>query len=244
MIKVLLVYEDYNELVLAESFLKKVGFDVVGISNEILVHDQLLSFNPDIVVANGKSQRVSSFSIGQKMKENQRFHGKCIIVVPKDTRPAPQEILKMKMDGILEAPVQPEKLIQVLCRLANTDSANFIDKFQKAKISDPELQTSMMVSSAPGGESTYVTGKSQKNTQNPIPLRPNASSSKPFQDPERIQNYSKFTENVEIDMKRSTHDRKDLKDRQKDLKKDWNFDKLDDLDEQRIQFANALFKKK
>ena len=59
MVKVLLVYEDFNELTLTESCLKKVGFDVVGISNELLVSDQLLAFYPDIVVAHGKNGKVS-----------------------------------------------------------------------------------------------------------------------------------------------------------------------------------------
>lgn len=244
MVKVLLVYEDFNELVLAESFLKKVGFDIVGVSNEVLLHDQLLSFNPDVVVANGRSSRVSSFSVGQKMKENHRFQGKCVVVVPKDVRPSPQEMLKMKMDGILESPVQPDKLIQVLCRLTNQDANAFLEKFQKAKLTDPELQKNMMVTSTSSAESIAVKGNFGSNSEAAVVKSASLASQIPLRDPERIQKYTKMTAGIEFDMKQSSHTRQDIKEKQKDLKKDWDFDKLEDLDEQKREFASALFRKK
>ena len=101
MVKVLLVYDDFNELTLTESYLKKIGFDVVGISNEILINDQILSFNPEILVVHGKNMKVSSFSVGQKLKDYGRYHGKAVIVVPKGMRPSPSEMIKMKMDAMI-----------------------------------------------------------------------------------------------------------------------------------------------
>jgi len=228
MVKVLLAFEDFNELTLTESYLKKVGFDVVGISNEVLLGDQLLSFNPDIVVAHGKNNRVSSFSVGQKMKENHRFHGKVVIVVPKDVRPGPTEIIKMKMDGIIESPLAPDKLIQVLCRLSSQDAQSYLDKLHKSKLSDPELQRRFMVSGLMPGE---------------VPPPPVAPAD-PFQDADRAKKYDRFTQGVQFDIKQSTHSRGDIREKQKDLKKDWDFDKLEDQDELRRQFAEALFKKK
>ena len=244
MVKILLVYEDFNELTLTETYLKKVGFDVVGISNEVLLHDQLLSFNPDIIVANGKNARVSSFSIGQKMKDNHRYHGKVVIIVPKDVRPTPQDVLRMKMDGIIETPVHPEKLIQVLCRLGNQPAAGYLEKFQKARLSDPELNKRLvmvtgsvapMPTTAPAG-SVPSAAASNSSTA--------AGSRISIDDPQRMAKYKKFTAGVEIDLAHSTHQRQDLKEKQKDLKKNWNFDALEDQDELRKKFAEALFKKK
>jgi DNA-binding NarL/FixJ family response regulator len=229
MVKVLLVYEDFNDLTLTESYLKRVGFDVVGISNEILIQDQILSFNPDVIVANGRNPKVSSFSVGQKMKENQRYQGKVVIVVPKDVRPSPQDILRIRMDGIIETPVNPEKLIQVLCRLTNQSPTIYMDKFQKARLSDPELKRLIMVTST------------QPATPNVSPL---SNSGVAIDDPQRMSKYKKFTEGVNFDLKASTHQRQDLKEKQKDLKKNWNFDELEEQDRLRQQFAEALFKKK
>jgi DNA-binding NarL/FixJ family response regulator len=243
MVKILLVYEDFNELTLTESYLKRVGFDVVGIGNEVLLHDQILSFRPDIIVAHGKNARVSSFSVGQKMKENQRYSGKVVIVVPKDVRPSPQDVLHMKMDGIIESPVQPEKLIQVLCRLGGQAPTSFLEKFQKARLSDPEL----------GKRLFMVTGSATPMAAAPTASPPSGASGDiaavsgagvAIDDPQRVSRYKKFTDGVDIDLKHSTHQRQDIKEKQNNLKKGWDFDKLEDQDLLRQQFAEALFKKR
>lgn len=228
MVKVLLVFEDFNELTLTETYLKKVGFDVVGITNEVLIQDQLLSFNPEIIVAFGKNSRVSSFSIGQKLKENSRYHGKLVIVVPKDIRPTANEMLKMKMDGILEAPIEPEKLVQVLARLSGQPAATYVDKLHKARFAEPEIQSRMV--------------QSRPTEAEVIPIRPGLNIS--IQDPERVKKYEQFTKDIHFDPQQSTHQRKDLKEKQKELKKTWDFDALEGLDKLRRQFAEALFKKK
>jgi len=259
MVKILLIYEDFNELTLTESYLKKVGFDVVGISNEVLMNDQILSFNPDVIVAHGKNPRVSSFSVGQKMKENHRYHGKVVIIVPKDVRPTPQDILRIKMDGIIEMPVQPEKLIQVLCRLTGQSPIHFVEKFQKARLSDPDLDKRLiMVTGNPGvyapsglpaaaaASSAFHTSPSAvaapPGTSNVTPI--SGGSSVPLDDPQRMARYKKYTADISIDLAQSTHQRQDLKEKQKELKKNWNFDTLEDQDRLRQQFAEALFKKK
>lgn len=243
MVKILLVYEDFNELTLTESYLKKVGFDVVGISNEVLLADQLLSFNPDVIVANGKNQRVSSFSIGQKMKENHRYQGKVVIIVPKDVRPSPQDVLRMKMDGIIESPVQPEKLIQVLCRLSNQPATGFVEKFQKARLSDPELNKRLFMVTGSGAAAAPAASPAAAGPVGSA-AQSGSSAGVSIDDPQRMSRYKKFTEDVEIDLTYSTHQRQDLKEKQKELKKNWNFDKLEDQDDLRKQFAEALFKKK
>jgi DNA-binding NtrC family response regulator len=222
MIKVLLVFEDFNELTATETVLKKVGFDVVGINSEISMQEQLLAFYPDIVVAHGKSSRVSSLSVGQKMKENHRYPGKVVIVVPKDVRPSPQEMIKMKMDGILEAPLQAEKLIQLLSRLMEHDPQPFLEKLQKAKLSDPNAQKQTFKVSGPAASSDKIL----------------------IQDPERAKKYATIVKGTQIDIKQSTHERNEIKQLQKELKKDWDFDQLDEQDKLKRQFAEALFKKK
>lgn len=236
MIKVLLVFEDFNELTLTESYLKRVGFDIVGISNEILLQDQLLTFNPDIVVAHGKNNRVSSFSVGQKMKDNHKFHGKVVIVVPKDVRPGPAEIIRMKMDAIIESPLAPEKLIHVLCRLTNQDPQGYLDKLNKSKINDPENKKGFMVSGK--GDSSNTETVSGGATVTPI------RESVTINDPARARKYETIVKGTQIDIERSTHNRNDIKAIQKDLKKDYDFSRLEDQDELKRQFAEALFKKK
>jgi hypothetical protein len=232
MVKVLLVYEDFNELTLTESYLKKVGFDVVGISNELLVSDQLLAFHPDIVVAHGKNGKVSSFSVGQKLKENHKYIGKAVIVVPAGVRPMPSDILAMKADALMEPPVHPQKLLQVLARLGGVPAEPLLEKFHKARMSDPELQRLVPISSPSPLEA--------KSEDQPA----SAKIFIPIQDTARAQKYSKMIKSTKIDPQATTFERKEVRERQKELKKDWNFDVMEELDELRKSFTAALFKKK
>ncbi len=129
--KILLVFADYNELEATQVFLKKVGFDVVGINNEAKLADQLLAFNPDIVVSSGATAQVSSLRVGTKLKENTRFHGKAVIIFPADYRPTPTDLIKVRMDATLELPVDPIRLLQILAKLSNQDPFALAEKFRK-----------------------------------------------------------------------------------------------------------------
>lgn len=229
MVRILLVYEDFNELTLTESYLKKVGFDVVGISNEVLINDQILTFNPEVIVAFGKNLKVSSFSVGQKLKDNPKFNGKVVIIVPKEIRAAPHEMMKMKMDAILESPVKPEKLISVLSKLAGIAPGTLADKFKKSKIKDPEIEKLIMVSGALS-DGKYLAPPVKKK----VIL---------IDDPVRAEKYNQLVKNEKIDVKATSHDRSDIKAHQDDLKKDWDFDELEEMDRLKRQFADALFRK-
>jgi hypothetical protein len=244
MVKVLLVFEEFNEMSLTETSLKKIGFDVTGITNEVLLSEKLLSFNPDVVVGFGKNSRVSSFSVGQKMRENHRFQGKVLIVVPKGVRPSPQEIMKMKMDGILEAPIELEKMIHIIARLSGQSADGYLEKLHKARLGDASDGSRRPTSLSPVNPSaaaivppsSMIQG-AQKSFTGPE-LAPSS-----YDDPERIKKYLDMSQGLQVDLKQSTHTKVALKRKQDDLKKTWDFNKLDDLDKLKREFASALFRK-
>lgn len=199
--KILLVYDDFNELTLTESYLKRVGFDVLGIGNELLVSEQILAFNPDLIVAFGRNHRVSSVSVGQKLKDHRSYQGRVIIIVPQGHRPTAQDVLKMKADGIMEAPFAADKLIALMCKVLALDSKLFLEKWKKV---EREVAPALV---------------------------------------EKREKYQRIAEATEIDIKQTSFQRGDIKTRQQDLKKDWNFDKLEEQDQLKREFAKALFQK-
>ena len=221
MVKVLLVYEDFNLLTLTESCLKKVGFDVQGVSNEVLIQDQILSFNPNVIVASGQRQRVSIVSVGQKLKHDKHFRGQLLLIAPTGMKPTAQELLLMKFDAVMEHPVSPEKLIACLCRLSSIDSQPLLNKFAKARMSDPDLE--LKIRNLMGSSSNLHVDS--------------------FSDPVRAQKYNQIAKDHPISVLGTSHRRADIVKAQKELKKDWDFDKLEELDELKHQFAEALFKK-
>lgn len=132
MSKILLVYDDFAELNATELSLKKCSFDVIGLTNEYTVKDQIVSFNPDILVGFGNTQRVSSLSVGKKIKEMGRWTGKSILLFPKSYELTAEDLLQMRMDMLLETPVSVIRLIQIICKLLKHDEKAAIEKLAKS----------------------------------------------------------------------------------------------------------------
>jgi DNA-binding response OmpR family regulator len=223
MVKVLLVFEDYNQLTLAEVCLKKIGFDVLGLTNDNQLFDKMLGFPPQVIILSGRGSRVNSIGISQKIKESHRGSGKVIVALVKDQKPTTEELLKMKVDGFLESPLVPEKLIASVCRLSTLTAEFYLEKFKKLQQSDREFAQKM---------------KSLEGDHQPE-KRPTDL----LNDPQRLKNYQKFVQNEKVDLRQTSHQREALKLAQENLKKGWNFDDLEEQDELRRQFAEALFKK-
>lgn len=136
MSKILLVYDDFAELNATELSLKKCNFDVIGLTNEYTLKDQIIAFNPEIVVGFGNSQRVSSISIGKKVKEMTRWAGKSVLIFPKNYDLPADELLRMRMDMLLESPISVIRLIQIICKLTKQDEKTIIEKLAKSFAKD------------------------------------------------------------------------------------------------------------
>lgn len=131
MSKVLLVYDDFAELTAIDYSLKKVGFDVIALTNEFTIKDQVIAFNPDILICSGSSSRVSTISVGKKVKEMSRWPGKSVLIFPENYEIPPDELIKIRMDMMLEAPVPLTRLIQIIAKLSGQDDQIVIDKLVK-----------------------------------------------------------------------------------------------------------------
>lgn len=136
MSKILLVYDDFAELNATELSLKKATFDVIGLTNEYTIKDQIVSFNPDILVGFGSTSRVSSLSVGKKIKEMTRWTGKSILIFPKGHVLQADDLIKMRMDMLLETPVSVIRLIQIVCKLLKQDERAILEKLIKSFAKD------------------------------------------------------------------------------------------------------------
>jgi hypothetical protein len=170
MLKILLVYDDFQELTSVELMLKKTGFDVVGITSEFSLAEQLLSFNPQVVVAQGRTAKVSTANVGRRLRESVRWDGHSVLIFYPNAKPQPTELLKIRMDVGLEYPVEPTKLLQVLAQLGNLDANQLVDKLIKSMAQDTAAAGAGGPSSQAGQkserESVYVSGGQVPTEQN------------------------------------------------------------------------------
>ena len=164
MLKILLVYDDFQELTSVELMLKKIGFDVVGITSEFSLAEQLLSFNPQIVVAQGRTAKVSTANVGRRLRESARWDGQSVLIFYSNAKPQPTELLKIRMDVGLEYPVEPTKMVQVLAQLGSLDANQLLDKLIKNMADTATAQTnkdSTTFSNRSDRDSVFVSGGTQ-----------------------------------------------------------------------------------
>lgn len=190
MSKILLVYDDFAELNATELSLKKGTFDVIGLTNEYTVKDQIVSFNPDIVVGFGTSQRVSSLSVGKKIKEMNRWTGKSILIFPKGHAISAGDLIRMRMDMLLESPVSVIRLIQIICKLLNQDEKTVLDKLAKsfAKDRNDNLAFASFDSATVKAIQTIQGELEHLDSSTPFELNENASSGAENIDVTSLQN--------------------------------------------------------
>ncbi|WP_374073877.1 hypothetical protein [Bdellovibrio bacteriovorus] len=190
--KILLVYEDYADLMAVEGTLKKVGFDVIGLSSEYAIAEQMLAFNPDLVVGSGRGGKVNSLGVGKRLKEMTRWQGKSVLIFPANFKPNPQELIRIRVDMILEAPVPPLRLVQVIGKILGHDEAILLERLNKSMHVESPQKTSSTVGGpkhSPEGEAIYVKG---------IVEGENPESEESSLDPERVQvDSQEFTLNTE-----------------------------------------------
>jgi DNA-binding response OmpR family regulator len=169
MLKILLVYDDFQELTSAELMLKKIGFDIVGITSEFSLAEQLLSFNPQIVVAQGRTAKVSTANVGRRLRESARWDGQSVLIFYPNAKPQPTELLKIRMDVGLEYPVEPTKMVQVLAQLGSLDSNQLLDKLIKSMAETAAIQANKenaTFSSRSENSTVFVSGGTQNQEQN------------------------------------------------------------------------------
>ena len=67
--KILLVIEDYHERTYLQTMLKKIGWDVIGLSTELGLSEQILTFRPDAIFASQAIRRIQGIELLKNIKK-------------------------------------------------------------------------------------------------------------------------------------------------------------------------------
>lgn len=139
--RVLLIIDDIQYAGHLETTLRKVGFDVETITNEFNMPDKLLSFNPDYIIVKGLGVRVTTETVGKKLKESTKFLGKVILVFPQDRKNSdPEELIKLRMDVLLFEPISALRLISSLLALNQVDKDTIFDRLMRLALTDQQFR--------------------------------------------------------------------------------------------------------
>lgn len=230
--RILLLLEDYGELMFLQTVLKKIGFDVEGIQNSRSLSDHVLSLNPDVLVMTAFGKRVRGFEIAQQMKRNRGIPEIILIRTPGSPPLDSQEIAAW-----LGSPVSAPMLLDAIADLGGLDKQTLQDKFKKLRMQEAAEKGRELK----GDESISVMDKSGSESENFAPeqvsvptLGPSSISSQ-----ERQERYKKFLTGETPPSHGFAV--KQVQEQVRDLRR--NEAEQDDLERQRRAFVEELFKK-
>jgi len=130
MLRVILVIDDYNELIYLQTLLKKLGFDVEGLQSTKKYADVSLGFNPQVLITTALGKKVDGLSLAQNITRR-RGLPKVFALRPRGIVLTEEALVQAGIDVVLDSPVQPKALIAALAQHAGADEESLLEKYDK-----------------------------------------------------------------------------------------------------------------
>ncbi len=246
--KVMLVIDEIQQMVGLESFLRRLGFDVLSLSKDSQVADAQLGFLPDIVIASHHGRNVDGVKLSRQLKKQMRPPPR-IAISYTTAPPALSKDDEKSIDALLEIPATGENAIRLLSQLAGLNSEPLLEKYRKfatAKLTRDEQVVIVQGSSAGGGKLVGALGSLGEESSEWDPkTKPGKSATARS---ERSNKYDAFLENHAKDLANGAAEKVLPRERaqqlMKKLKEDSASDKdlMDKINAEKLKFAEALFR--
>jgi len=222
MLRVLLAVEDFGEMVYLQILLSKIGFDVGTVKNPKVLMDSLYKMNPDIVLLTARRKRVIGIELS---KQTKKVVPKCkiILLAPPHIREQLTKSELMHAEAVLEMPVNPPALLEMIARLSSLNVESLMDKYKKMKAQLPAVPKA----------STYIQGSDYDHDHDNEVMRLPAQS-------ERYKNFLTLDEPPKVE----SFSKQKVVDIVKEIRAEPVTVVDADLEDERQAFVKALFKKK
>ena len=252
--RVLLVIDNVQFSAHLENTLRKLGYVTDALQNEYNLTERVLSFNPDIIVSRGTSNRLSTMNVGKRLKDNLKFIGKVLLVFTPENAPDKSQMNNIKSDLILLEPASALKIAMSVLNLEVVEKAGMRDKLYKMVQDDAafraeeqsyliqhgrSLEDELQTVRGAFNETTNDLGEIRLRVQNEL-------SGYAVKQTAKIETYNQHIDKINIDLKKGLSKRK-TKQENKENRKDWDIPaskEAQDLDLARKEFTTELFKKK
>lgn len=114
--RILLIIDDYNEMMYLQTLLKKLGFDVDSLTNTRNFSDAVLSFNPKFIVMTAQGKKVNGIELAKALVKRSglprvfllKFIGQSF---------SNGELSDTKIDRVMETPVNILNLLKSVCEI-------------------------------------------------------------------------------------------------------------------------------
>lgn len=229
MLRVLMVLEDYGELMFLQTVLKKIGFDVDAIQNARSFQESVLRMNPDVLVMTAAGKRVRGLDLLGQLKKNRGLPRVLLLHAPGASPENTPEV-----DMWREAPLSAANLLRAIAELSQLNEQVLLDKFGRLHLSEEEQERERVLKieniaqpSLARGENAGNFGQLKASTLN---------------DADRRDRYAKFLTGPAPE--RHGFSVKQVQEQVKSLRKEEAATDQGDLERERRAFVEHLFRKK
>ncbi|MES2963776.1 MAG: hypothetical protein V4760_07775 [Bdellovibrionota bacterium] len=230
--KVMLVIEDYSEMIGLETTLRRLGFDVLSVAKDVLVNDALLGFFPEILIATYKGRNVDGVKLALKLKKHQI--PPAIALLHSGSAPLISGEDRRAIDAFLESPLRAKSAIETVAKLAKMPVAPLLEKYEKVTNVDLSQGDELLIV----GTKAAAPEVSAKGEWDPVKTPGSSSISRSA----RSDRYDKFlTEHDEPVDRVMSHEvaAKAMRDLKKAALAEK--DQLDKIDKEKREFVKAMF---
>ncbi len=229
MLRVLMVLEDYGELMFLQTVLKKIGFDVDAIQNPRLFPDACLKMNPDVLVMTANGKKVKGLELSRSIR---RVRGVPQIILIRSGSLTKEEDLNV--DAWLDSPVGAMPLLNAIGDTCGLNKDVLADKFVKLRLQEVGEDEVPQLASDIEPLSEEEMARAVESFGNFEPLEKSTLS-----EADRKDRYKKFlTNEVPAEVGFSV---KQVQAQIKELRACENPEELADLERERKAFVEQLF---
>lgn len=234
--RVYLLIEEFTELTFLETLLKKIGFDTLGSQVVLGSIEKAMSVTPEILVM---SDIIKSQSTHEALQSFKKYRPSLkVVLLKKDLKYATPHNLQL-VDLIAKSPIDPEDFLRKLSKSANLNEELIIEKFHKLGLFKGEKGSAKIV--VQGGASSTSDEPVNKFVQS---LKVSKEDKKNEERKKRFESeLNRLTEVQKKDVKEKTYDHKVALKEMQEYRDREGDPEIQEIDEQRKRFTNALFKK-
>lgn len=192
--KILLVIDEFTELVGLETLFRRLGFDVLSVGRESAVQEAILGFPPDLIIATGQGRYVEGLTLASRVKFG-LHRPKIVALVPAAEGPEGSAKLKdliaaSAVDAAIETPFEPRVALRAVCKIMQLQPEPVLEKYSKivsAKLFEPD-ELKIIKHPTPIQSSTQkLTGLTPRNTDGTDVVDPRLIASSSESREERFQ---------------------------------------------------------
>lgn len=243
--KVLLLIEDYNELIYVETMLKKIGLDVIGMQKEVGLSEKLLSFSPDLIVATAFGEKIRGELLPKKIKKGSKTK---LILVSKKKLPENANLEGLGVSAFVNSPINLADFFLSLEKIGFVDAEDAMDKINVRKQQFSNGDESQNIQSKDKLASDEHKNVKSEKEKVPVPVEVEELLTKAqmkaqeykLNDPDRMKSYSKYLDKLG-ESKFNGLNPKLVEEQVKDFRAVEDHPEVHEIDEERKEFVTAMF---